>query len=91
MTQPPTETLYPVPGFPDYYVNGIGAIFSAKGPELRPLKVHQTHSGALYVRIYSKNGDRRAVRIRKLLRVHGIQLEEWMKDQLREDNGLEWP
>jgi hypothetical protein len=89
VTQSPAETLYPVPGFLEYYVNGIGAIFSAKGPQLRPLKVHQTHSGALFVRIYKKDGSRYSVRIKKLLQVHGIQLEDWMKEQLRKDNGLE--
>jgi hypothetical protein len=90
VTQPLAEMLYPIPGFPDYYVNGIGAIYSIKGPELRPLRIHQTGSGALFVRIYNKDGSRRAVRIRKLLRVHGIQLEDWMKDKLRKDNGLKW-
>lgn len=81
MTQP-EGTMHPVPGFPGYYVNGIGAVFSTKRGGLHQLKVHATKSGALFVHIYRSNGTRRCVRIRKLLRVHGIVLEDWMKKQL---------
>lgn len=80
--------VFPVPGFPGYVVTSIGAVYSTKGSAPRRLQVHETKTGALYVRIYNANGSRHTVRIRKLLYGHGIMLENWMKDQLRLENRL---
>ena len=78
------QTLYPVPGFPGYVVTDMGVVYSMKQPIPRRIRVYETPQGALCVRMVSAAGKRHVVRIRKLLYQHGLELEDWMKDQLRQ-------
>lgn len=85
---PPTDRLYPVLGFPGYFVNGLGIVFSAR---FREIQIYTTSNGALFVRLLNQKGRRPSVRIRKLLRVHGIDFEDWMKDTIVESGRAKRP
>jgi hypothetical protein len=84
MTQPPHQ-LYRIPGFPGYVVTNMGVVYSLKQHQSpRRVRIYETSLGALYVRLVGENGRRRSIRIRKILYQQGLELDDEMKELLRE-------